>query len=116
MQKLSLTMERSILIIEPDPSQGKRVIRILMQAGYDVMTSRPEDALHLLYETRPDAVILSNRLSVAELDRLSERISTMTDLPLIELAEDGSLVAAARRLARSAGISELLETLDELLK
>lgn len=105
------------MIVEPDLSQAKRAIRLLMEAGYDVsITSQTKDALHLLYETRPNAVILSNRLSVAELDRLSERISTMTDLPLIELAEGCSLVATARRLTCSAGILELIETLDELLK
>ena len=110
-------MEHSILTVEPDPSRGKQVTRILMQAGYDILvTSRADKALRLLYEAHPNAVILSNRLPVAELDRLSDSITTMSDLPLIELADDASLVSVARRLNCSTGVPELVETLNELLE
>ena len=109
-------MERSILIVEPNPARGKQVARILMQAGYDILVaSQADKALRLLYEAHPDAVILSNRLPVAELDRLSDSITTMSDLPLIELADGVPLAAVARRLTRSTKTPELVRTLNELL-
>jgi CheY-like chemotaxis protein len=114
---MTLPIERSILIVEPDAARGKQVVRVLMQAGYDILVaSQANEALRLLYEAHPDAVILSNRLPVAELDRLSDSIATMCDLPLIELADGVSLASVAGRLTRSTGIPELLETLHELLK
>ena len=110
-------IKHSILIIEPDPVQGKQIIRMLMQAGYDVLVAPHADkALRMLYEAHPDAVILSNHLPVAELDRLSDSITTMSDLPLIELGDDVSLVAGAQRLTCSTGVPELVETLNELLE
>ncbi len=114
---MTSTTERSILIVEPDTSRGKQVVRILMQAGYDILvTSQAGEALRLLYEAHPDAVILSNHLPAAELSRLSDSITTMIDLPLIELADGVPLASVAGRLTCSTGLPELLETLNELLK
>ncbi len=111
------TTERSILIVEPDSSRGKQVVRILMRAGYDILVaSRADEALRLLYEARPDAVILSNHLPVAELDRLSNSITTMCDLPLIELADGVSLAVVAQRLTRSTAVPGLVRTLSELFQ
>ena len=114
-------MERSILIVEPDAQRGKQVARLLMQAGYDALiTSCADEALRRLYQAHPDAVILSNQLPAAELDRLSDSIAAMSDLPLVELIgiDDDSvpLVTIAQRFARSARSQELLATLDELLE
>ena len=110
-------MERSILIVEPDAQRGKQIARLLMQAGYDALiTSCADEALRRLYQAHPDAVILSNRLPADELDRLSDAITTMSDLPVIELGDGAPLVTVARRFARSARVQELLETLDELLE
>jgi len=112
-------MERSILIIEPDLQRAKQVARLLMQAGYDALVvSCAGEALRQLYQTHPDAVLLSDRLPADELDRLSDAITTMSDLPVIELVDNGDapLTTVAHRFARSARLQELLETLDELLR
>ena len=108
-------MERSILIVEPDVERGKKVARLLMQAGYDALVASCADkALRRLYQTRPDAVVLSDRLPADELDRLSDAVATMSDLPLVELTDGLSLVLVAQRLARSAGVIEMVGTLNEL--
>lgn len=109
-------MERSILIVEPDSSRGKQIIHMLTQAGYDVLVTPCADkALRQLYQTHPDAVLFSNRLPVAEIDRLSDSIATMTDLPLIELGDGVPLASVAQRLTCSTELEQLIETLDELL-
>jgi DNA-binding response OmpR family regulator len=112
-------MERSILIIEPDLLRSKQVAHLLMQASYDALVvSNAGEALRQLYQAHPDAVILSNRLPADELDRLSDAITTMSDLPVIELIDDDDapLVTIAQRFARSARLPELPAAMDELLK
>lgn len=108
-------MELSILLVEPDVSRGKQVTHLLIQAGYDVLVaSYVDQALPLLYESQPNAVILSSQLPAADMDRLSDAITTMSDLPIIELTDGFSLVLVAQRLTRSTGTTELVETLAEL--
>ena len=110
-------MDRSILIIEPDLERGKQITRLLMQAGYDAVVAADADkALRQLYQTQPDGVILSDHLPADELDRLSDAVTTMSGLPVIELIEGVPLVTVAQRFVRSARFQELLGTLDELLK
>ena len=110
-------MERTVLIVEPDPSQGKQIARILILAGYDaITTSSADEALRQLYEVHPDAVILSDRLPVDELNRLSNRITMMSDLPLIGLGSDIPLASVTQQLARSTVWWELPRTLNDLLK
>jgi DNA-binding NtrC family response regulator len=112
-------MERSILIVEPDLQRGKQVAHLLMQAGYDaVIVSNADEALRRLYQAHPDAVILSNRLPADDLDRLSDSVTMMSDLPLVELVDIDNvpLVTIAQRFARSARPQELLAALDELLE
>ena len=85
--------------------------------GYDVLVATYADqALPLLYESQPNAVILSNQLPAADIDHLSDAITTMTDLPIIELTGGCALTLVAQRLTRSARVLEMIETLDELLK
>ena len=112
-------MERSILIVEPHVQRGKQLARLLMQASYDaIIVSNADEALRRLYQAHPDAVILSDRLPADELDRLSDAITTMSDLPLVELIDIDNvpLATVAQRFARSARLQELLATLGELLK
>jgi len=112
-------MERSVLIVEPDLQRAKQVARLLMQAGYDALVvSCAGEALRQLYQAHSDAVLLSNRLPADELVRLSDAITTMSDLPVIELVDNGDapLVTIARRFARSARLQELPGTLDELFE
>lgn len=61
-------------------------------------------------------MILSNRLPAVEIGRLSDAIATMSDLPIIELADRFSLDWTVQRLTHSTGMSGLIETLDELLR
>ena len=110
-------MEYTILIVEPDLERGKEISHLLMRSGYDALLALSGDrALQQLYEVRPDAVILSNQLPAVEIGRLSDSISTMSDLPIIELADGFSLYWIVQRLTRSTGTSELVETLGELLR
>ncbi len=110
-------MDHSILIVEPDSSRGKQVVRILLQAGYDAfITSCAEKTLRQLFQIQPDAVILSDRLPSAELDRLSDSITMMSDLPLIELGDAPSFAASAQRPTHLTELPELVKTLDELLE
>ncbi|MEE8392693.1 MAG: hypothetical protein V3S14_18095 [Anaerolineae bacterium] len=110
-------MDYSILIVEPDVERGKDTGRLLIQSGYDALiTAHADDALRRLYQAQPDAVVLSNRLTASDMDRLSHAITTMTDLPLIELNDGHSLVLVAQRLTRSTEMAELVETLNELLR
>ncbi len=110
-------MELAILLVEPDVSRGKQIAHLLMQAGYDVLIAPYADqALPLLYESQPNAVILSNHLPAADMDRLSDAITTMSDLPVIELTDGCALALVAQRLACSVGTPELIEILDKLFQ
>ena len=110
-------MDYSILIVEPDVERGKEIGRLLIRSGYDALIINcADDALHRLYQAQPDAVILSHQLTAAEIDRLSEAVTAMSDLPIIELTDGFSLIMVAQRLTHSTEVSELVETLDELFK
>ncbi len=110
-------MEYTILIVEPDLLQGKRIVGMLIQAGYDaIIISSANEILRQLYEVHPDAVILSDHLPVDELNRLSNLITMICDLPLIALSSDSSPASATQQLARSTVWWELPSTLNDLLK
>jgi DNA-binding response OmpR family regulator len=108
-------VEYTILIVEPDVKRGKEIAHLLMQSGYDALVAPGVDsALHQLYEVHPDAVILSNQLPAVEIGQLSDAISMMSDLPIIELADRFSLLWIAQCLTCSTEMSELVGTLDEI--
>jgi DNA-binding response OmpR family regulator len=110
-------VDYTILIVEPDLERGKEIVYLLMCSGYDALVAASADtALHQLYELHPDAVILSNQLPVVEIARLSEAISLMSDLPIVELADSLSLCRIAQRLTCSTEMSELVGTLDQLFR
>lgn len=108
-------MDYAILIVEPDVERGKEIGRLLIQSGYDALiATRADNALRQLYQAHPDAVILSHRLTVTEMDHLSQAITDMSDLPLVELTDGCALIVVAQRLAHSAETANLVETLGEL--
>jgi len=110
-------MKHLILIVEPDPAQGERVASLLHRVDYAALVvPDAAAALRRLYQERPAAVLLSDRLPVAEVDRLSDRIALMTDLPLIVLTENDPLAEVAGRLASSTSLAGLCGTLDGLLR
>jgi len=110
-------MKHLILIVEPDPAQGERVASLSGGAGYaTLVVPDASEALRRLYQERPAAVLLSDRLPVAEVDRLSERIALMTDLPLIVLTEHDPLAEVAQRLAGFTSLAGLGGMLDGILK
>ena len=110
-------MEHTILIVEPDLLQGKRIAGMLIQAGYDaIIISSADEALRQLYEVHPDVVILSDHLPVDELNRLSNLMTMICDLPLIALSSDIPLASVTQQLARSTVWWELPRTLNDLLK
>jgi hypothetical protein len=47
---------------------------------------------------------------------LADAITTMSDLPIIELNDGHSLIPIAQRLTRSTELTELIETLAELFR
>ena len=109
-------MKTLILIVEPDPVRGKQLSDILYRAGYVALVA-PDAAraLRRLFQTRPAVVLLSDRLSVAEVLHLCDRIAVMADLPVIALTETGSLAEAVQQLTCSIKLSALIETLNGLL-
>ena len=112
-----VVVEDTVLVIEPDSSRSKQVVAELIAAGYDALVvSHVDEAIRQLYQAAPDAVILSDRLSVADFDRLSDAISTVTNLPLIELSEGASLDSVSRRLTSSTGLEDLTESLQQALQ
>lgn len=61
-------------------------------------------------------MILSNPLPAVEIGRLSDAVSVISDLPIIELADSFSLLWIAQCLTCSTEVSELVGMLDGLLK
>lgn len=109
-------MEYTILIVEPDLLRGKKIVRTLVRAGYDaIIAPGTDEALRQLYQVHPDAVIFSGRLSVDELNQLSERIATVCNLPLISLDNSVPSVLVAQQLVRSVTVVDLPGVLDRLL-
>jgi DNA-binding response OmpR family regulator len=95
--------------------RAKEIAYLLMRSGYDALVALGVDrALHQLYEVHPDAVILSNQLPAVEIGRLSDAVSVMSDMPIIELADRFSLSRIAQCLTCSTEVSELVGTLDEI--
>ena len=110
-------MEYTVLVIEPDSSRSKVIVGELIAAGYDaLLVSHVDEAMHQLYQASPDAVILSDRLPVVDFDRLSDAISTVSNLPLIGLSDGASFESVSRRLASSTGLSGLLVALEDMLE
>jgi DNA-binding response OmpR family regulator len=110
-------VEYTILIVEPDLERGKRIGHLLMRSGYDALiVASADSALRKLYEAHPDAVILSTQLPVVEIGRLTDAVSMMSDLPIIELADRFSLLWITQCLTCSTEVSELVGTLDEIFE
>ena len=110
-------MKHTILIIEPDLEQGKRIARILIRSDYDaVLITCADRALRRFFQEEPDAVILSDRLAGDEIDWLSDRVIMMSDAPLIGLGDEVPRDLVARRLGRSTMREELPGTLKGLLE
>lgn len=68
------------------------------------------------FQEEPDAVILSDHLPADELNWLSSRITTMSNVPLIGLGDHVPHDLVTRRLDRSAMWNELPDALKKLLE
>jgi DNA-binding NtrC family response regulator len=110
-------MDYTVLLVEPDLSQGKEIVRTLVRAGYDaIVASDADGALRRLYHIQPSVVIFSGSLSVDEQIQLCDRIITVCDLPFIRLEDDGSPRLVIQQLDRSMTLQELPDVLNGLLK
>ena len=110
-------MKPQILLVEPDPARAKQVSDRLRRGGYAALVAPDAAAaLRCIYESRPAAVLLSDRLPLAEIDHLTERIVTMTDLPLLILTEEAPLAEVAGRLAGSTGLEGLRGALEKFVR
>jgi DNA-binding response OmpR family regulator len=107
-----MTTPKRILIVEDDASIRETMELALVEAGYDVVTTRHgADALALLNESRVDAILLDARMPVmngVEFARLLRaRPGPRPPLALLSAAQDGEI-------ARQIGAGWVLEKPFEL--
>ena len=115
----------SVLVVDDDGDVRALVVELLTRSGYDV-TEAPNgrEALKLLYEQRPDLVLLD--ISMPELDGWAtlERIRELSDVPVLMLSALGAELEKVRALRAGAddyvtkpfGRQELLARVESVLR
>ena len=115
----------SVLVVDDDGDVRALVVELLTRSGYDV-TEAPNgrEALKLLYEQRPDLVLLD--ISMPELDGWAtlDRIRELSDVPVLMLSALGAELEKVRALRAGAddyvtkpfGRQELLARVESVLR
>lgn len=116
---------RAVLVIEDD-EPGRILLRgVLERAGARALeASEGVEGLRLLFEERPDLVILDVGLPDLDGWAVLERIRDLTDVPVIMLTAHDSELERVRGLrggaddyvAKPFGVQELLARIDALLR
>ena len=115
----------SVLVVDDDGDVRALVVELLTRSGYDVSEApNGREALKLLYEQRPDLVLLD--ISMPELDGWAtlERIRELTDVPVLMLSALGAELEKVRALRAGAddyvtkpfGRQELLARVESVLR
>jgi len=115
----------SVLVVDDDGDVRALVVELLTRSGYDVSEApNGREALKLLYEQRPDLVLLD--ISMPELDGWAtlERIRELSDVPVMMLTALGAELEKVRALRAGAddyvtkpfGRQELLARVESLLR
>jgi len=115
----------SVLVVDDDGDVRALVVELLTRSGYDV-TEAPNgrEALKLLFEQRPDLVLLD--ISMPELDGWAtlDRIRELSDVPVLMLSALGAELEKVRALRAGAddyvtkpfGRQELLARVESVLR
>lgn len=83
-------MRESVLVIDPDDLQRRRIVRELTEAGVEVVeTSGSVDGLLHILEEIPDVVVISEELPPLEVADILSVLRRLTDVPLIILGSGG---------------------------
>ena len=92
-----------VLAVDDDPNDLRYVRDALAGAGYrPVVTGDPEEALHLMAQERPRAVLLDLMLSDADGIELMQSILEIADVPVIFVSAYGREENVARALDQGA--------------
>jgi DNA-binding response OmpR family regulator len=114
-----------VLVVDDDPDVRTLVSELLERAGYGVLQApNGREALPILYERRPDLVVLD--VSMPELDGWAtlERIRELSDVPVLMLSALGAELEKVRALRSGAddyvtkpfGRQELLARVESVLR
>jgi len=112
-------------VVDDDGDVRALVVELLTRSGYDVSEApNGREALKLLYEQRPDLVLLD--ISMPELDGWAtlERIRELSDVPVLMLSALGAELVKVRALRAGAddyvtkpfGRQELLARVESVLR
>src|SRR4051794_41437583 len=115
----------SVLVVDDDGDVRALVAELLTRAGYEVSQApNGREALKLLFDERPDLVLLD--VSMPELDGWAtlERIRELSDVPVVMLSALGAELEKARALRAGAddyvtkpfGRQELLARVETVLR
>ena len=115
----------SVLVVDDDGDVRALVVELLTRSGYDVSEApNGREALKLLYEQRPDLVVLD--ISMPELDGWAtlDRIRELSDVPVLMLSALGAELEKVRALRAGAddyvtkpfGRQELLARVESVLR
>ena len=115
----------SVLVVDDDSDVRTLVCELLARAGYSVSEApNGREALRLLYDERPDLIVLD--VSMPELDGWGalERIREVSDVPVVMLSALGGELEKVRALRSGAddyvtkpfGRQELLARVESVLR
>jgi DNA-binding response OmpR family regulator len=117
--------EAAVLVVDDDADVRALVCELLARAGYSVSEApNGREALRLLYDGRPDLIVLD--VSMPELDGWAtlERIRELSDVPVVMLSALGAELEKVRALRAGAddyvtkpfGRQELLARVETVLR
>ena len=115
----------SVLVVDDDSDVRTLVVELLTRSGYDVSEApNGREALKLLFDQRPDLVLLD--ISMPELDGWAtlDRIRELSDVPVLMLSALGAELEKVRALRAGAddyvtkpfGRQELLARVESVLR
>ncbi len=81
-----MEMSKKVLIVDDDEALVRLIDQVLTQKGYEVLkTSNGQEALRLLFDQRPDLVILDVVMPRMDGWQTCSRIRDVSDIPIIML-------------------------------
>jgi two-component system KDP operon response regulator KdpE len=119
-------MAKKILLVDDDPAFGRLVERVLSRQGYEVLSAiSGEEGLRLLFDQRPDVVLLDVVMPNMDGWQTCSRIRDVSDVPIIMLTahekdeEDivhGLECGADEYLVKPVGDSEMVARVKAVMR